>query len=109
MRRLAGNWRAPDPPPSIEELRRRREEILRVAARHGASNIRVFGSVVRGEQGLGSDLDLIVDMDEDRSLFDLGGLAFDLEELLGCAVDVGLDDSFSERIRDRVLAEALPL
>ena len=48
-------------------------------------------------------------MDEDRSLFDLGGLAFDLEELLGCAVDVGLDDSFDAPLRERVLAEAVAL
>lgn len=71
--------------------------------------MRVFGSVARGEQDHDSDLDLIVDLDENRSLFDLGGLAFDLEELLGCAIDVGLDDSFGEPIRDQVLAEAVTL
>jgi predicted nucleotidyltransferase len=96
-------------PPGLEELRRRRPEILAIATARGASNVRVFGSVVRGEQDHDSDLDLIVDMDEDRSLFDLGGLAFDLEELLGCAVDVGLDDSFNDRVREQVLAEAVAL
>ena len=109
MRPLAGSGRDRRSPPGLEELRRRPEEILAVATRHGASNVRVFGSVVRGEQDHDSDLDLIVDMEEDRSLFDLGGLAFDLEELLGCAVDVGLDDSFNERVRDQVLAEAVAL
>jgi hypothetical protein len=93
----------------MEELRRRRHEILAIASAHGASNVRVFGSVARGEQDDDSDLDLIVDMDEDRSLFDLGGLAFDLEELLGCAVDIGLDDSFDAPLRERVLAEAVAL
>lgn len=109
MRPLAGNSTDRVPPPGLEELRGRREEILAVAARHGASNIRVFGSVARGEAEADSDLDLIVDLEEKRSLFDLGGLAFDLEELLGCAVDVGLDDSFSEGVRDEVLAEAVAL
>lgn len=109
MRPLEGAKKDRSAPPRLEELRRRRSEILAVAAAHGASNVRVFGSVARGEQDHDSDLDLIVDLDEDRSLFDLGGLAFDLEELLGCAIDVGLDDSFGEAIRDQVLAEAVAL
>ncbi len=105
MRPLAANSSHRAPPPGLEELRARREEILVVAARHGASNIRVFGSVARGEAEADSDLDLIVDMEADRSLLDLGGLAFELEELLGCPVDVGVDDSIAERVRDEVLAE----
>lgn len=109
MRPLEGARQDRSAPPGLGELRHRRSEILAVAAAHGAHNVRVFGSVVRGEQDHDSDLDLIVDLDEDRSLFDLGGLAFDLEELLGCAIDVGLDDSFGEPIRDQVLAEAVAL
>lgn len=109
MRPLEGANKDRGAPPGLEELRRRRSEILAVAAAHGASNLRVFGSVARGEQDHDSDLDLIVDLGEDRSLFDLGGLAFDLEELLGCVIDVGLDDSFGEAIRDQVLAEAVAL
>ena len=109
MRPLPASRRDRSAPPGMEELRRRRHEILAIASAHGASNVRVFGSVARGEQDDDSDLDLIVDMDEDRSLFDLGGLAFDLEELLGCAVDVGLDDSFDAPLRERVLAEAMAL
>lgn len=109
MRPLARRDTDGRPPPGLEELRRRRSEILAVAAAHGATNVRVFGSVVRGEQDGDSDLDLIVDLEEDRSLLDLGGLAFDLEELLACAVDVGVDDGFNERVRERVLAEAVVL
>lgn len=109
MRPLEGANNNRGAPPGLAELRRRRSEILAVAAAHGASNVRVFGSVARGEQDHDSDLDLIVDLDEDRSLFDLGGLAFDLEELLGCAIDIGLDDSFAEATRDQVLAEAVAL
>src|SRR5207237_9503998 len=93
----------------MEELRRRRHEILAIASAHGASNVRVFGSVARGEQDDDSDLDLIVDMDEDRSPFDLGGLAFDPEELLGSAADAGLDDSFDPPRRDRVPPAAVAL
>lgn len=107
MRTLADGRPALRPPPSLDELRRRRREILDVCARYGASNVRLFGSVVRGEQGAESDLDLLVDMERDRSLFDLGGLLVELEDLLGCPVDVMTD--VRERIRPRVLAEAILL
>lgn len=107
MRTLADGRPALRPVPSLEELRRRRHEILAVCARHGASNVRLFGSVVRGEQGTESDLDLLVDMEPGRSLFDLGGLLVELEELLGCPVDVMTD--VRDRLRPRVLAEAVVL
>ena len=94
----------------IEELvRTQRENILRTAARYGAYNVRIFGSVARKEADEQSDLDLLVDMEAGRSLFDLGGLLTELEELLGCPVDVVTEKGLRDRIRDRVLREAIPL
>jgi predicted nucleotidyltransferase len=86
-----------------------REDVRRIAAAHGAGNVRVFGSVGRGEQGASSDLDLLVDMAEGRSLFDLIALSNDLEENLGVDVDVVTEASLSPYIRDRVLDEAVAL
>jgi predicted nucleotidyltransferase len=86
-----------------------REDVRRIAAAHGAGNVRVFGSVGRGEQGASSDLDLLVDMAEGRSLFDLIALSNDLEESLGVEVDVVTEASLSPYIRDRVLDEAVAL
>ncbi len=90
-------------------LTERREDIVRAAARHGAHNVRVFGSAARGETTQGSDLDLLVDLEPGRSLLDLGALLMDLQELLGCRVDVVTERGLRERIRDRVLREARPL
>ncbi|HEX6456366.1 MAG TPA: nucleotidyltransferase family protein [Solirubrobacterales bacterium] len=90
-------------------LRAIREDVCRIAAAHGAGNVRVFGSVGRGEQGASSDLDLLVDMAEGRSLFDLIALSNDLEESLGVNVDVVTEASLSPYIRDRVLDEAVAL
>lgn len=87
----------------------KREEILLIAARHGARNVRIFGSVARAEAGRGSDVDVLVDMEPGRSLFDLGGLLMELQELLGCRVDVVTEQGLRPRIRERVLREALPL
>ncbi len=95
--------------PLDELLRAKREDILRIAAKYGASNVRVFGSVARGEADAESDIDLLVNMEPGRSLFDLGGLLVDLEELLGCNVDVVTEDGLRERIRERVLKEAVVL
>jgi uncharacterized protein len=86
-----------------------REDIARIAAAHGARNVRVFGSVRRGEAGESSDLDLLVDMSEGRSLLDLVALGDDLTEALGVAVDVVTEKSLSPYLRDRILAEAVPL
>ena len=94
-------------PPTLDELRARRDEILAIATRWGASNVRVFGSVARGEATDGADVDLLVDLEPERTLLDLGGLLMDLRDLLGVPVDVGTD--VKPRMRERVLAEAVPL
>jgi len=95
--------------PTLEELRARRDEILDIAAHRGARNVRVFGSVVRHDADDRSDVDFLVDMDEGRSLFDLGGLLMDLSDLLACEVDVVTEKGLRERIRARALHEAQPL
>ena len=90
-------------------LQEKRYDILQAAAKRGAYNVRVSGSVARGEAGSESDLDLLVDLEPNRSLFDLGGLLADLEDLLGCRVDVVTEGGLHWYIRDRVLSEARPL
>ena len=92
-----------------ELLRGKREEILRLASRHGARNVRVFGSVARGEADERSDVDLLVDLEPGRSLLDLGGLLMDLRDLLRRNVDVVTERGLKARIRSRVLQEAVPL
>lgn len=92
-----------------EVLAAKRTEILRIAARYGARKVRVFGSVARGEADEHSDVDFLVDLEPGRSLFDLGGLLMDLRELLGRNVDVVTERGLKERIRDRVLREAVAL
>ena len=95
---------------SLEELvKTKREDILRTATRHGAYNVRIFGSVARGEADCESDIDLLVDMEAGRSLLDLSGLLIDLEDLLGCNVDVVTERGLRDRIRERVLKEAVAL
>ena len=86
----------------------KRAEILRLAETHGARNVRIFGSVVRADNREDSDVDLLVEFDRGKTLFDLIGLKLDLEDLLGVSVDVATPNSL-RYIRDRVLAEALPL
>lgn len=83
-----------------------REGILACAALHGATNVRVFGSMARGEQGLESDLDLLVSFESGRSLLDLVALKLDVEDLIDRPVDVVSDRALSPYIRDRVLSEA---
>lgn len=95
---------------SFDELQRtRRGDILSLAARHGAYNVRVFGSVARAEADEKSDIDFLVNMEKGRSLLDLAGLALDLEKLLGCNVDVVTEKGLCERIRERVLRDAVSL
>jgi hypothetical protein len=90
-------------------LEAHRESILRLAQAHGARNVRVFGSTVRGADREGSDVDLLVDVDESATLFTLAGLEQALSELLGLPVDVRTPAEISRYIRERVLAEARPL
>jgi predicted nucleotidyltransferase len=92
-----------------ERLRGHRKDILRLAAKHGARNVRVFGSVARDEADENSDLDLLVDMEPDRTLLDLGGLQYDLEQLLGRKVDVLTEGGIYWLLKRRILKEARPL
>ena len=93
----------------IDLLKEKREEILRIAEKHGARNVRLFGSVARGEADEKSDIDLLVEMEPGRSLLDLGGLWYELNETLGVKVDVVSEKGLRQRIRQRVLDEAVPL
>lgn len=93
----------------LEEVLGLRDEIVTLAARHGAGNVRIFGSVARGTAGPESDVDFLVELEPGRSLFDLGGLTADLHDLLGRRVDVVTERALSRYFRDRVLAEARPL
>ncbi len=94
---------------SADLLKEKRAEILRIAARRGARNVRIFGSVARGVADAQSDIDILVDMEAGRSLLDLGGLWSDLNDLLGVKVDVVTEKGLRKRIRERVLEEAVPL
>jgi uncharacterized protein len=95
---------------TLEELRTTcRDEILRLAAARGARNVRVFGSVARGENDPASDIDFLVDLEPGRSLLDLGRLQRDLERLLVAKVDVVSSRGLRERVRLRVQHDAVPL
>lgn len=94
--------------PSMDELRALRDEINRLAAQYGASNVRAFGSVARGEAGPDSDIDLLVAFPDNRTIFDLVGLWLDLKDLLGREVSLirerESDDAFMQRIRRDALS-----
>ena len=94
---------------TLTELRTRRTEIIELARARGASRVRVFGSVARGEATETSDVDFLVDLDADRSLFDLGGLLMDLQDLLRRNVDVVTERGLRPRVAQRVLADAIEL
>ena len=94
---------------TLEELRKYRPRIVDIAARYGATNVRVFGSVARGDAGPSSDVDILVEMEPGRSAFDLGGLLMDLQDLLGCKVDVVTERGLSRYLKDAVLQEAVSL
>ncbi|WP_034934563.1 nucleotidyltransferase family protein [Gloeocapsa sp. PCC 73106] len=91
-------------------LEEKREDIIEIAARHGAYNVRIFGSVARGEDNENSDFDFLIDYDLDKvtSWFP-GGLLVDLEELLGRKVDIVTEKGLNDLIRKRILTEAIPL
>ena len=90
----------------LEQVQSKREDILRLAARRGAHNVRLFGSVARNEAGPDSDVDFLVDLEPGRSLLDLGGLLMDLQKLMGCKVDVVTETGLRPRLRPHVLREA---
>jgi len=90
-------------------LQEKREAILQLAAKHGARNVRVFGSVARREANEQSDIDFLVDMEPGRSLMDQGGLLMDLRELLGREVDMVTEKGLYWLLRRRILKEARPL
>ena len=92
-----------------DTLKQHRADVLKLAARYGATDIRVFGSVARGEANDSSDIDLLVRMAPGRSVFDIGGLLMDLQDLLGRRVDVVTERGLRPRIREQVLREAVPI
>lgn len=94
---------------TLDTLRReKRTEIVRLGEKYGARNIRVFGSIVRGDNRAESDVDLLVDMDQDRTLFDLAGFVADVQDLLDAKVDVVTPGGL-RYLRERVLSEAVPI
>lgn len=92
-----------------KRLQAAREEVLAVAERHGAHNLRIFGSVARGLDRPGSDLDLLVDLEQGHSLLEVIALQQELESLLNCRVDLAEPDQLHPTIRIQVIAEARPL
>jgi len=94
--------------PKRELIAKHRDAILALAAKHGATNVRIFGSVARGEDDESSDVDVLVKMEEDRSLLDMGELLMDLRDLLGCKVDVISEHKdMRPRFRENVLRDAV--
>jgi len=93
----------------LELLKQRRHEILRLASQHGAHNVRVFGSAARGEADTDSDIDFLVELEPDRTLFDLGALLMDLQDLLGRKIDIVTDDSIYWLLKRKILKEAVSL
>ena len=94
---------------TLAVLAQRRDDILSLAERYRTGDVRVFGSVARGQNTEASDVDLLVNTRPGCSLLDLGGLLEDLQELLGCRVDLVTEDGLKPRLRARVLREAVPL
>jgi hypothetical protein len=94
---------------SLESLRARRDDILGIAIRHGVHNVRVFGSVARGEATEDSDVDFLVSTTDSTSPWFPAGLVVDLEDFLGCRVQVVTEDSLYWLLRERILSEAKDL
>ena len=92
-----------------EIIQDKKEQVLALAARHGASNVRIFGSVANGTAKTDSDIDFIVDLEPGRSLFDLGGLLMDLQQLFGRKVGVVTENGLHWYIKERILSEAKPI
>ncbi len=96
-------------PPTLEALRARRDEILALADRYGAYNVRVFGSVARGDSTPESDVDLLVNFRPGTSLYELSGLWQDLQEMLGCQINIISEGGLKERMRKRIEKDLTPL
>ena len=94
---------------TLDDLRAKRDEIVRLAEQYGATNIRVFGSVARGDAHTGSDVDFLVDFPRNRSIFDLVGLWQALTDLLGCEVDLVVEEQPTDRFMQSALRDAQPL
>ena len=94
---------------TTKHLHEKRDEIQRIAATHGASNIRVFGSVARGDARSDSDVDFLIEAGPTTSSWFPAGLILDLEKLLGCRVQVVTEKALNPHIRDHVLHEAVPV
>lgn len=94
---------------NLDILKQHRDEIIAVAAKYGVKNIRVFGSVVRGESDELSDIDLLVSLDRGVTLMKMSALRRELEGILGCKVDLVSDNGLRERIKDKILSEAVAL
>lgn len=90
-------------------LKKKRVQILQIAEKHGASNLRIFGSVAKGKARQSSDLDILIELEPGKSLLDHAALLQELEKLLGCKVDVVTEKGLKERIREQILQEAVPL
>ena len=93
----------------LEIIQDKKEQVLALAARHGASNVRIFGSVANGTAETDSDIDFLVDLETGRSLFDLGGLLMDLQQLFGRKVDVVTENGLHWYIKERIISEAKPI
>ncbi len=93
-------------PQVVQQMKK---EILAVARAHGLVNVRIFGSVARGDDTAQSDLDLLVDLEKGRTLLDLGGALMKLQELLGRKVDIVTERGLHWYLREKILREARPL
>jgi uncharacterized protein len=94
---------------TLQMVKSKRRDILRTAAEHGASNVRIFGSVATGKDDEASDIDFLVVLEPGRTLLDRAALLVDLEDLLGRKVDVATERTLKDRIKDRVLTQAIPV
>ena len=94
---------------TVEDLRARQDEIVAIGRRYGVSNIRVFGSVARGEADERSDLDLLIDVAPGYGYFDMAAFALDVEQLMGVFTQVATPNGLKKRMQARILAEAVPL
>ncbi|MDQ3151519.1 MAG: nucleotidyltransferase family protein [Actinomycetota bacterium] len=94
---------------TVEELRAHRDEIAAIGRRHGVSDIRIFGSVARGEADERSDLDLLIDVAPGHGYFDMAGFALDIEQRMGVFTQVATPNGLKPRMQTRIIAEAVPL